>query len=80
MMTKITKSRLVIEIVTIAALVLFGLSTQGCMDSTILEYQPLTRSLDGKSELHISTYPAGFPRETLSIPFLINSQAKTQWN
>jgi hypothetical protein len=70
MMTKTTKSRLVPQIVTTAALVVFGLFTQGCMDSTILEYQPLTRSLDGKSELHISTYPAGFPRETLSIPFL----------
>ena len=40
------------------------------MDATILEYQPLTRSLDGKSELHISTYPAGFPRETSRVPFL----------
>lgn len=40
------------------------------MDATILEYQPLTRSLDSKNELHISTYPAGFPRETASIPFL----------
>lgn len=40
------------------------------MDATTLEYQPLIRSLDGKNELHISTYPAGFPRETSSIPFL----------
>ena len=40
------------------------------MDSTILEYEPLTRDLDGRSELHISTYPAGFPRETSAIPFL----------
>jgi len=47
-----------------------GLLVQGCMDAKILEYQSLTRSLDGKSELHISTYPAGFPRETSSIPFL----------
>lgn len=46
------------------------LFSQGCMDATICEYQPLTRSLDGKNELHISTYPSGFPRETASIPFL----------
>jgi hypothetical protein len=47
-----------------------ALLVQGCMDSTILEYEPLTRDLDGRSELHISTYPAGFPRETSAIPFL----------
>lgn len=52
------------------AVTLLGVLTQGCMDATILEYQPLRRSLDGRSELHISTYPAGFPRETFSIPFL----------
>ena len=42
----------------------------GCMDATIPEYRSLTLELDGRSELHISTYPAGFPRETFSIPFL----------
>jgi len=40
------------------------------MDATILEYQPLTLDLDGESELHISTYPSDFPRQTSSIPFL----------
>lgn len=69
-MTKKIKSRFVPRIVTLAVAVVLGLSAQGCMDATILEYQPLTRRLDGKSELHISTYPAGFPRETSSIPFL----------
>lgn len=70
MMAKRTTSCFVPKIVTMTAAVVFGLLLQGCMDATVLEYQPLTRSLDGKSELHISTYPAGFPRETSSIPFL----------
>lgn len=47
-----------------------ALLVQGCMDATILEYEPLTRELDGRSELHISTYPAGFPTETSAVPFL----------
>ena len=50
--------------------VLLALVFQGCMDATVREYEPLTRALDGKSELHISTYPAGFPRVKSSIPFL----------
>ena len=54
----------------LGALVPVLLATAGCMDATILEYQPLTPELDGKSELHISTYPSGFPGETSSIPFL----------
>jgi hypothetical protein len=32
--------------------------------------RPLTHPLDSKNELYISTYPAWFPRETKSIPFL----------
>jgi hypothetical protein len=55
---------------TLAALAPAVLATAGCMDATILEYEPLTLDLDGKSELHISTFPSGFPRETSSIPFL----------
>lgn len=47
-----------------------GLVLAGCMDATVLAYDSLTRELDGRSELHVSTYPAGFPRETASIPFL----------
>lgn len=50
--------------------VLLALAVQGCMHATVREYEPLTRDLDGKSELHISTYPAGFPRVESSIPFL----------
>jgi hypothetical protein len=55
---------------TLGAPILLVSAAAGCMDATILEYQPLTLELDGKSELHISTYPSGFPRETSSIPFL----------
>src|SRR5690606_23685159 len=40
------------------------------MKITVVEYGPLTRPLDSKNELHISTYPAWFPRETKSVPFL----------
>ena len=64
------KSRVAPRTVAYAAAILCGFLMQGCMNATILEYQPLTRSLDGQSELHISTYPAGFPRETSSVPFL----------
>ncbi len=46
------------------------LALSGCMDATVLEYESLTYPLDDKNELHISTYPAGFPKETFTIPFL----------
>lgn len=42
----------------------------GCIDRQILEYEAVSLDLDGKSELHISTYPAGFPRRISGIPFL----------
>lgn len=54
----------------IAEVISTVLLIQGCMNATILEYEPVTRDLDGLNELHISTYPAGFPRKTHSIPFL----------
>ncbi len=53
-----------------AAMVLVAMASQGCMKSTTLEYQELSRALDGRSELHISTYPSWFPREVSGIPFL----------
>ncbi len=52
-----------------AAMVL-ALLAQGCLDTTTLEYEPLTHALDDRNELHVSTYPAGLPRQTSSIPFL----------
>jgi hypothetical protein len=42
----------------------------GCVDIRNREYTPVTVSLDGRSELHISTYPSWFPSETSDIPFL----------
>ncbi len=52
--------------------VLLGIGSllTGCIDREILEYEPVALDLDGKSELHISTYPAGFPRRISGIPFL----------
>jgi hypothetical protein len=52
------------------SIALVALALQGCMKVTVVEYGPLTRPLDSKNELHISTYPAWFPRETKSVPFL----------
>ena len=46
-----------------------GLFPYACQ---ILEYAPVSFDLDGKSELHISTCPAGFPWTTSSIP--VNGQ------
>ncbi len=40
------------------------------MKATVLGYEPLTRALDGKSELHISTYPSDIARGVSGIPFL----------
>ncbi|NOT88581.1 MAG: hypothetical protein HOP03_10385 [Lysobacter sp.] len=52
--------------------VLLGIGSllAGCIDREILEYEPVALDLDGKSELHISTCPAGFPRRISGIPFL----------
>ena len=45
----------------------------GCMDTTVVSYGPLTKTLDAGNELRVSTYPAGFPRQTGSIPYLYKS-------
>lgn len=52
--------------------VLLGIGSllTGCIHSEILEYEPVALDLDGKSELHISTYPAEFPRRISGNPFL----------
>ena len=55
-----------------AALLL--LTATGCAESTIQEYGPFTRDLDGENELHISTYPAGLPRVTDRVPYLFKAQ------
>lgn len=45
----------------------------GCAQHTVYEYTPIALDMDGASELHVSTYPAGFPREQSHIPFLYKS-------
>jgi hypothetical protein len=42
----------------------------GCVDMRTREYVPVTVRLDDRNELHISTYPSWFARETTNIPFL----------
>jgi hypothetical protein len=56
--------------------VLLGIGSllTGCIHYEIPEYEPVALDLDGKSELHISTYPAGYPRTTSSIPFLYKAE------
>jgi len=56
------------------ALLAVLVTSHGCADSTIQEYGPFTRDLDGENELHVSTYPAGFPRVTDRIPFIYKAQ------
>ncbi|MFK8022057.1 MAG: hypothetical protein AB8B86_20035 [Pseudomonadales bacterium] len=43
---------------------------QGCIDSTVQYYGPITLPVDDRNELHISTYPAGFPNQEAHIPLL----------
>ena len=52
------------------ALAVLAIGLQGCMKATVFSYEPLTRALDGKSELHISTYPADIARSVSGVPFL----------
>jgi hypothetical protein len=46
------------------------LALQGCTDTTVQFYGPVTLPVDEGNELHISTYPAGFPDQEAHIPFL----------
>jgi hypothetical protein len=42
----------------------------GCVHYEVVHYPSITRALDGKSELQISSYPSGFPSEVSEIPFI----------
>jgi len=53
-----------------AGIVFMALMLQGCTDITYQFYGPVTLPVDDGNELHISTYPAGFPDEEAHIPFL----------
>lgn len=57
-------------IVRLAAALVLAALLGGCVDIRRREYTPVTVGLDGRSELHISTYPSFFARETSDIPFL----------
>lgn len=53
-----------------AVVLVIGSLLSGCVNHSFLQYEPVSLDLDGNNELHISTYPAGYPRTTSSIPFL----------
>jgi len=53
-----------------AGAVLVCLLLQGCTDTTVGYYGPITLPVDDGSELHISTYAADFPDQEAHIPFL----------
>ena len=53
-----------------AGIVLLCLLLQGCTDTTVGYYGPITLPVDDGNELHISTYSADFPDQEAHIPFL----------
>ena len=53
-----------------ASTALVCLLLQGCMDTTVQFYGPITLPVDDGNELHISTYQAYFPDQEAHIPFL----------
>lgn len=53
-----------------AGMGLVCLLLQGCTDTTVQYYGPITLPIDDGNELHISTYPAGFPIQEAHTPFL----------
>ena len=53
-----------------ASTALVSLLLQGCMDTTVQYYGPITLPVDDGNELHISTYPADFPDQEAHTPFL----------
>ena len=53
-----------------AGIVLLCLLLQGCTDTTVGYYGPITLPVDHGNELHISTYSADFPDQEAHIPFL----------
>lgn len=51
-------------------IVLVCLLMQGCTDTTVQYYGPITLPVDDGNELHISTFPADFPDQEAHVPFL----------
>ena len=66
---EITSKRDLKIIVRLLSLVVIAV-LQGCLDATTQQYGPITLPLDDLNELHISTYPADFPKTLESVPFL----------
>jgi hypothetical protein len=58
------------RILALGTLAALAIGLQGCMKVTVFSYEPLTRALDGKSELHISTYPSDIADRVSGVPFL----------
>jgi hypothetical protein len=54
----------------LGTLAVLSAGLQGCQKATVFSYEPLIRALDGKSELHISTYPSDIARSVSGVPFL----------
>lgn len=69
-MAAMTRSFTTGRIAILPVCVAIGALLGGCVRYEVVHYAPLTRMLDGKSELHISSYPSWFPRETSNVPFL----------
>ena len=55
-----------------SVLIFFTLSA--CTSITQRSYQPFIRELDGKSELRVTTYPAGFPRGKSGSSIVLNKE------
>jgi hypothetical protein len=47
-----------------------ALLSVGCVRYEVVHYTPITMALDGRSELHISSYASWFPDEHSVIPFI----------
>ena len=58
------------RIVAFGTLAVLSIGLQGCKKAMVFSYEPLIRALDGKSELHISTYPSDIARSVSGVPFL----------
>ncbi|MEJ2535362.1 MAG: hypothetical protein P8008_07885 [Gammaproteobacteria bacterium] len=58
------------RMLALGTLAVLAIGLQGCMKVTVFSYEPLTRALDGKSELHISTYGSEYARTVSRVPFL----------
>ena len=59
-----------LRLLTVSTLAVLAIGLQGCVKTTVPYYETLILPLDGKSELHISTYPSDIARSVSSVPFI----------